>query len=118
MEDTFSKMEEMTDNFKAYVRNRVDQVKLGAAEKGSSLLSNTMSAVILIITLLFVGIFSGMALGFALAAWTGMTWLGFLLVAVLYGIIGTLAWTVWRKRIRERIMNKIIQELFDPNEKD
>lgn len=118
MEDTFSKVEEMTDNFRDYVQNRIDQVKLGAAEKGSGMLSNTLSGVILLVTLLFFGIFSGMALGFALAAWTGMTWLGFLLVAVLYGIIGILTWTVWRKRIRDRIMNKMIQELFDPNEKD
>lgn len=118
MENVFSKMEEMTDNLKEYVQNRLDQLKLGAAEKGSGMLSNTLSAVVLLITLLFAGIFSGMALGFALGAWTGMMWLGFLLVAVVYAAIGMLTWFVWRKRIRDRIMNKIIQELFEQDEKD
>lgn len=118
MEKTFSKVEEMTDNLKEYIQNRIDQVKLGAAEKGSGMLSNTLSAVILILTLLFAGIFAGMALGFALAEWTGMTWLGFLLVAVVYMVVGVFTWSVWRKKIRERIMNKIIRELFEDHEKN
>lgn len=118
MEKTFSKMEELTDNLKEYIQNRIDQAKLGAAEKGSGLLSNTMSGVVLLFTLLLVCIFAGLALGFALAAWTGMSWLGFAVVAVLYGVIGILTWAVWRKKIRERIMNKFINELFSGDEKD
>lgn len=118
MEKTFSKAEEMADNLKEYFQNRLDQVKLGAAEKGSGMLSNTLSAIILIITGLFAGIFAGMAVGFALAEWTGITWLGFLLVAVFYMLVGVLTWSVWRKKIRERIMNKIIRELFEHDEKN
>lgn len=118
MEKTFAKAEELIDSVKEYVNTRIESVKLSAAEKGSKIMANVIAGIIVAVILFLFIIFVGIALSFALAEWTGKTWLGFLIVAGLYLLIGIVIWAAREKLIRLPVMNALIKQLFSRDEED
>ena len=110
MEKAFAKVEEMADNIKEYINTRMESVKLSAAEKSSKILANAIAGVIVAIVFFFFIIFAGIALSFGLGEWIGKTWAGFLIVAILYLLIGIIAWVARGRLIRLPIMNALIQQ--------
>jgi len=112
MEKAFEKVEELADNIKQYVNNRVDAVKLTAAEKGSALIANLIAGLIVATVFMFFIVFASISLSLLLGNWIGSSWSGFLIVAGMYLLIGTIVWTAREKIIRLPIMNALIQQLF------
>lgn len=121
MEKIFSKVEELTDNVKEYVNNKIELAKLNVAEKSSSVLSNLMAGIIVAIVFTLFVVFASVALSLVLGEWLGETWIGFLIVAGIYLLIGLIIWFGREKIIRLPIMNTILQQLFktdDDNEEN
>lgn len=120
MEKVFSKVEEIVGNLKEYINTRIESAKLSAAEKSSKLLANVIAGVVVGLVFFFFIIFAGVALSFGLGEWIGKTWVGFLIVAVLYLLIGMIAWGARGKLIRLPIMNALIQQFIndDSDEED
>lgn len=116
MEKAFAKVEEMADNIKEYINTRMESVKLSAAEKSSKILANAIAGVIVAIVFFFFIIFAGIALSFGLGEWIGKTWAGFLIVAILYLLIGIIAWAARGRLIRLPIMNTLIQQFTNDND--
>ncbi len=118
MEKTFAKVEDLADTIKDYVNTRMEYVKLSAAEKSSAVIANVIAVFAVAIVFIFFIIFAGMALAFGLAAWLGSTWLGFLIVAALYLLLGVIVWVARGKIIRMPVMNSMIQQLFVNEEEE
>jgi len=116
MEKAFAKAEELAGSVKEYINTRIESVKLSAAEKSSSVVANFIAASLVAVMFFFFFIFGGIALSFGLGNWIGSTWAGFLVTALLFLIIGIVAWTARGKLIRLPVMNALIQQLF--NEED
>jgi len=112
MEKAFAKMEELAGTIKEYVNARIASVKLNTAEKISGVMANVLAALVVAVVFLFFIIFASIALALVLAGWMGSTWAGFLIVALLYLLIGVVVWMARGKLIRMPIMNAIIQQLF------
>ena len=118
MEKTFAKVEELADAVKDYVNTRMESVKLSAAEKSSAIIANVIAVFVVAVVFIFFIIFAGMALAFGLGAWLGSTWLGFLIVAALYLLLGIIVWFARGKIIRMPVMNSMIQQLFVKEEEE
>jgi hypothetical protein len=118
MEKVFAQAEELAGNIKEYINTRIESVKLNAAEKTSAVMANILAGIAVAVVFFFFIIFAGFALAYGLGEWTGKTWLGFLIVAILYGVIGIVVWAGRGKLIRLPIMNALIQQLFKPDEED
>lgn len=124
MEKTFERVEELADSIKEYVNTRMDEVKLNVAEKTSAFFANLIAGFVVAGVFLFFIIFASIALSLGLGEWLGKEWLGFLIVAGLYLILGIIVWSARGKIIRMPIMNAMIRQLFrneeedDENEKD
>jgi CHASE3 domain sensor protein len=116
MEKTFERVEELADTIKEYVNTRIDEVKLKAAEKSSAVFANVIAGIIVAGVFLFFIIFASIALSLGLGEWLGKEWLGFLIVAGLYLIMGIVVWTARGKIIRMPIMNAMIGQLFTSEE--
>ncbi|MBL0146255.1 MAG: hypothetical protein IPP48_11250 [Chitinophagaceae bacterium] len=69
------------------------------------------------IVLLFI-IFVSIALSILIGIWLGTMWLGFLIMAGIYMLLGLVVWTARGKIIRLPVMNSIIQQLFKHDEED
>lgn len=112
MEKAFAKAEELAGTIKEYVNNRIESVKLNAAEKSSAVMANVIAGAIVAVVFIFFIVFASVALAFGLGEWLGKTWAGFLIVAGLYFLVGIIVWLARTKIIRLPIMNAFIQQLI------
>jgi fatty acid desaturase len=118
MEKTFAKAEELAENVKDYFDTRLDAAKLKVAEKTSLVASTAAAGFVVLLVLVFFGIF--LAIGFALliGEWIGKPWAGFMIVAVLCLIKAAVIWFARKRFIQLPIMNALIQQLFTNDEND
>jgi len=116
MEKAFAKAEEMAGSVKEYINTRIESVKLNVAEKSSVIAANIIAGIVVSVMFFFFFIFGGIALSFGLGSWIGSTWAGFLITALLFLVLGIMAWAARGKLIRLPVMNALIQQLF--NEED
>lgn len=117
MEKVFSKAEELAGTLRDYVDTRIESVRLAAAERSSLVLSNLL-AFILVALVVFLGLtlFSfGLAIGLNILL--ASTWLGFLIIGVLYFLLALIAWTGREKVFRIPLMNAILRHLYPKTEK-
>lgn len=118
MEKVFSKVEELAGSVKDYVNTRIEEIKLNAAEKSSSIIANAVGGIIVAVMLLFfLGLIS-IGLSIVLGEWIGRVWIGFVIVACLFLLLGIIAWAARGKLIRLPVMNALIQQLFKHDEED
>ncbi len=113
MEKTFAKVEDLATTIKEYADSRIEAVKLQVAEKSSAIMANVIAGVVVAMLFVFVIIFGSMALAFGVGAWIGKMWVGFLIVAFLYLIVGALVWKARIKFIQFPMMNSSISKLFN-----
>jgi len=118
MERTFAKAEEMVNTVKDYINTRIETVKLGVAEKTSKIVANVAAGIAVALLFFLFMIFAGIALSIGLGEWTGRPWAGFLLVALLYFLVGMILWAARGKLIRLPLMNALIQQFFNDDEED
>jgi hypothetical protein len=111
MNDTFEKVEGLTEHVKEYVQNRIEQAKLEIAEKTSLIIGNLIAVTVVTVLFLFVLVFGSIAGAWALSAWLGNTWAGFLIVAGFYMLLGIIIWFARGPIIRFPVMNAIIRQL-------
>ena len=120
MESTFTKIEELADHVKDYVKTKITSVKLNAAARISKLISNLIAGLVVASVFLLFIIFGSVAGALALSAWIGKMYAGFLIVAGIYLLLGIVVWTGRERILRIPIMNSLIHQLFkeDEDEKD
>ncbi len=118
MEKAFTRAEEMAGTIREYINTRIESVKLSTAEKASKIAANLLAGIFAVIVFIFFMIFTGIALALILGNWIGQTWAGFGLIALLYLVIGMVAWIARGKLIRLPLMNALIQQLFNDDEED
>ena len=118
MENTFAKVEELTNSVKEYVNNSIESAKLTVAEKSSLVIANLAGALIMLLFfILFVG-FASVALAISLSEWIGKPWAGYLIVAGLHLLLILVIWSARSRLIRFPVMNMILKQLFRSDEED
>lgn len=116
MQNAIDKAEEFIDHLKEYINNRIYAVKLQAAATTSRMLSNLIATIVVAAIGLVFAIFISMAAAYALAAWTGLMWLGFLIVSGVWLVIAIVVWTARESLLRYPIMNRMLREMFNHEE--
>jgi hypothetical protein len=111
MNETFDKLEGLSDHVKEYINTRVELTKLRLAEKTSLIIGNLIAVTIVVLLFLFVIVFGSIAGAWALSDWIGKTYAGFLIVAGFYLLLGIIVWIARGKLIRFPVMNAIIKQL-------
>ena len=113
MENKTTNVEELFYKLKDYADTRIDLFKLKAISKVSGVLSSVISGVVLV--LLFFMVLICITIGFALLIGNalGQIWLGFLIMAGIYIVIGLIMFMSRAKFIKTPISNKFIKEFVD-----
>lgn len=112
MIEAFQKTEELAGHVKEYLNLKLESTELKAAEKSSLLISNVIAGMLVAVIFLLALIFGSIAGAYALSAWIGKPFAGFLIVAGIYVFIGIIVWLSKEKMLRIPIMNNIIHQLF------
>jgi hypothetical protein len=111
MNETFEKVEQLTEHVKEYVNTRVEIAKLRLAEKTSLTVGNMIAAVVVAVLFLFVILFGSIAGAWALSDWIGKSYAGFLIVAGFYLLVAIIVWFARGRLIRFPVMNAIVKML-------
>ncbi len=116
--EELKKAEDLVGHAREYVNTRVDEVKLTVAEKSSRVIAFVIAGSAVSLVFAFCLFFASMALSYELGNLLGKNWLGFLLVAAFYCILGLIVWGAREKLIRIPVMNAIIHQLFKTDVED
>jgi hypothetical protein len=111
MNETFEKVEGLTEHVKDYVNTKIELTKLRIAEKSSLVVGNVIAVVIVIVLFLFVIVFGSIAGAWALSDMIGKAYAGFLIVAGFYFLLGIIVWVARGRLIRFPVMNALIKML-------
>jgi hypothetical protein len=111
MNETFEKVEGLTEHVKEYINTKVELTKLRLAEKTSLVVGNIIAVVIVVVLFLFVIVFGSIAGAWALSELIGKPYSGFLIVAGFYLLLGIIVWAARGKLIRFPVMNALIKML-------
>ena len=112
----FTSIRSAVDNLRdaafEFVETRIDIIKLQAAEKISSLFAIITTYVILSLLFTFFLLFGSMAAAFALSAWLGKAYAGFLIVGGFYLVISCWIFAKRETFLRKPILDAIVRQLF------
>lgn len=111
MNETFEKIEGLTDHVKDYVNTKIEITKLRIAEKTSQVVGNVIAVIIVVVFFLFVVVFGSLAGAWALSDLIGKRYAGFLIVAGFYLLLGIIVWAARGRLIRFPVMNALIKML-------
>jgi len=111
MNDTFEKIEGITEHVRDYIATRIEVVKLEIAEKTSLVMGNLIAGAVVALLFLFVIVFGSLAGAWALSDWIGKRYSGFLIVAGFYLLLAVIIWFARARLIRFPVMNAIIKLL-------
>lgn len=112
MYSEFKILEKTVDHLKDYAATKIDELKFGAAEKVSDVASVFIAKFLVSLVFLFTLFFGSTAAAYGIGEYFNKTWLGFLIIAGIYFVVGLITWGARQKLIRIPIMNEIISRLF------
>ena len=113
MENKTTNVEELFYKLKDYADTRMDLFKLKAISKVSGILSSIISAVVLVLILFMVLICITVGLSLLIGSALGHIWLGFLIMAGIFIIIGLIMFMSRSKLLKTPISNKFIKDFVD-----
>jgi len=116
--DDFKKVEDLVDHVKEYVHVRVDEARLGLAERVSGAIASLIAAGILagILTIAFIFVFIAGAI--LISYLLNDFILGFLIVGAFLALAGLCIWWARQRLIRMPIMNIFLEEMLSDKEQN
>ncbi|PWT76794.1 MAG: hypothetical protein C5B59_05555 [Bacteroidetes bacterium] len=112
MREEFEKIEETVAHLKTYVSTKIEEAKLSAADRVSDVLSVFIAKLLTSLLFFLFVLFASTSAAYAIGSKLGRTWLGFLIVALSYLLLGWIVWIARERLLRIPIMNSIIRRLF------
>jgi hypothetical protein len=112
------KLSSLAEDLHDYVNIRFSLGRLKTAEKVSVLAGRLMAGMVLAFTAGIFLILVSIAAAIVVGKWLDNQWLGFLIVAAFYLLIGIIVWLARGPLIQLPVMNSLIHQLFAEDEED
>jgi hypothetical protein len=109
---------ELTDHVKRYVRLRINLFKLDLTEKLAILTTTLLISVIFFIVFLFFTLFLSLSFIFWFKEYAGDAWLGSLIVAGFYILVGLVVFLFRDRLFLNRIVTQISKILLEEEEEN
>lgn len=109
MSEEFKKIESLLEQLKEYANTRVAQLKFSAAQKLSKTIADLVAALLAGLVFLAFLFFGSIAAAIAIGDWLGKLWLGFLLIAGVYGIAAIIIWRAKDRILQIPLLNYLIK---------
>jgi hypothetical protein len=115
MEPIKPKVDNLSDDIKDYINNRIETVKLMAIEKGVSGASSVIYIVVVALLSFFFLIFISLTFAYALSGLIGQAYSGFLIVAGIYLLAVVVLFIKGREWFKDPVSNIFVRNIFkDP----
>jgi hypothetical protein len=109
---------DITDQVRKYVRLRIDLFKLDLTEKLATLTTTLLISIIFFIVFLFFTLFLSLAFIFWFKEYAGDAWVGSLIVAGFYILLGFIVFLMRDKLFLNRVVVQISKILLEEEEED
>jgi amino acid transporter len=109
---------DLTDQVRNYVRLRIDLFKLDLTEKLATLTTTLIISIIFFIVFLFFTLFLSLAFIFWFKEYAGDAWVGALIVAGFYILVGILVYFLRDRLFLNRIVVQISKILLEEEEQN
>jgi len=109
---------EISENVKAYIRQKTDYLKLSLAEKLSLIISALLISIILFLVFLFISMFISIAFIFWFRDHVGPLYAGALIVAGFYLLIGIIVFLMRNKLFIDPLVSQISKILLEEEDED
>lgn len=111
MEDNTNIFESLLERVSEYGKSGFELVKLKTLDKTSDVVSSFIPHFVVFIIIAVFMLFLNLGLAFWLGEIFGKTWLGFILVAAFYSVVGIVLYLL-RKKCKKLISNYIIRQVL------
>ncbi|MCE3227057.1 MAG: hypothetical protein K0S32_1608 [Bacteroidetes bacterium] len=105
-------VEEIKKDVEDYIDNRIDVIKLKAIDKAGSVASGLIVGIAIAFLGFFLLLFLSISAGFVIGEITGRNSIGFLCVALFYGLIATVILVFKEKLITFPIVNSLLKKYY------
>ena len=112
MEETKSKLEDLADHAKDYLNTSAELFELRTKQSMVTVLSDTLASLVIALFIFVFMLFASIAVAFYLGTMIGKTYMGFVIVAGFYLIIGLFLWAGKEKLLNKPISNVMIKQIF------
>lgn len=112
MAQVFRKAGELAGHVKEYAEIRIESARIGAVEKSAHIGGHAAAQIVVAVIFLISIVFLSLGLVYALAAWTGAIYWGFLIVGGAYLVIGAGVLIAKKWLIELPVMNSLISQLM------
>ena len=109
---------ELTDQVKNYIQLRIDLFKLNLTEKLATLTTTLLISIIFFIVFLFFTLFLSLAFIFWFKEYAGNAWLGSLIVAGFYILVGVTVYLLRDRLFLNRVVVQISKILLEEEEEN
>jgi len=109
---------EISENVKAYIRLKIDLLKLTLTEKVSLIISALLISVILFLVFLFISMFVSIAFIFWFREHAGPLYVGALIVAGFYLLVGIIVFLVRNSLFIDPLVKQITKILLEEEDED
>ena len=109
---------ELTNQVKNYVQLRIDLFKLNLTEKLATLTTTLLISIIFFIVFLFFTMFLSLAFIFWFKEYAGNAWLGSLIVAGFYILVGVTVYLLRDRLFLNRVVVQISKILLEEEEEN
>jgi len=118
MEAETKSLTKVAEQAKQYVNNKIEYAELKALDKGSSIVANMITEVVVVLCSVMAFLFATVTLGFYLSNILGSYTKGFGSVALIYLFIAIIVILTKDNYIEKFIINRIISKYNKNEEKD
>ena len=112
MENLKNKINILVEDTEIYFRTKEELAKHVAAEKGSRAASELFSGLVIAFVFLTVFLFLSFSLAYIIAEYSGKIYYGFIVVTLMYLLLGILLYSNREKWLKIPMMNSMIKSFF------
>jgi len=109
---------DLTDQVRNYVQLKIDLFKLNLTEKLATLTTTLLISIIFFLVFLFFTLFISLAFIFWFREYAGDAWVGSLIVAAFYILVGILVYLLRDKLFLNRVVVQISKILLEEEEEN
>jgi hypothetical protein len=112
MEDIKTGLVDIADDLKDYIQTSADLYKMKATEKGAEIGANMILNIIAGVFIALAFLFGSLAAAFSISEWLDSQYSGFLIVAGIYTLVGTVILILKGKGWKTSLADSIIKQIY------
>jgi hypothetical protein len=112
MENSRPEIDDIVQEVKTYLNNSAELYKMKATAKGAEIASGAVIHIVIGVLIVMLLLFASLALAYLIADYFNEMYLGFLSVALIYGLLALIVYMGRDRWLKNSLVNGIIKSVY------